>query len=166
MFWFFNFITIFSWNINSCVLYVLVFILSQFCHGIQKIHLSHAMCDSESLQYFKCYYKPKCWWNILTCEKPKCWYIWKSRTSIENQSIWMLCTCTHCFILINWGCLTNPTIFFLLQWANLIDPLQKKKVETMEASQNRRFYRKLECPFPLAHLYRWEGEDFGQNIWD
>jgi hypothetical protein len=19
---------------------------------------------------------------------------------------------------------------------------------------------------PLAHLYRWEGEDFGQNIWD
>jgi hypothetical protein len=25
---------------------------------------------------------------------------------------------------------------------------------------------KDEVPSPLAHLYRWEGEDFGQNIWD
>jgi len=37
-------------------------------------------------------------------------------------------------------------------------PIAKKKVETMEASQNKRFYGKMEC-FPL----RLEGEDFGQN---
>ncbi len=44
-----------------------------------------------------------------------------------------------CFILISWGCLTSPTLF-----CNLIGPLQKK-VEIMEAPQNRRFYGKMEC---------------------
>jgi hypothetical protein len=54
--------------------------------------------------------------------------------------------------------------FFLLQWANLIGPLQKK-IEIMETPQNTWFYGNMECP-PLAHLYRWKREDFGQNIWD
>jgi hypothetical protein len=45
--------------------------------------------------------------------------------------------------LISWECLTSPICFFW-QWANLIGPSQKKKkVETMEAPQNRRFYGKM-----------------------
>jgi len=49
---------------------------------------------------------------------------------------------------------------------NQIDWPITKETETMEAPKNRRFYGKIECLPPLAHLYRWEGEDFGQNIWD
>ncbi len=45
-------------------------------------------------------------------------------------------------------------------------PIAKTEVEAMEAPQNRRFYGKDGVPPPLAHLYRWEGEDFGQNIRD
>jgi len=58
------------------------------------------------------------------------------------------------FILISWGCLTSPTFFFFcfLQWANLIGPLQKK-VETMEAPQNRRrLYGKMQCFFQPSYL--------------
>jgi hypothetical protein len=43
----------------------------------------------------------------------------------------------------------------------------KKKVETMEASHNKRLYGKMEY-FPLWPRYigEKEGEDFGQNLWD
>jgi hypothetical protein len=34
----------------------------------------------------------------------------------------------------------------------------------MEAPQNRRFLWKDGVPPPLAHLDRWKGEDFEQNI--
>jgi hypothetical protein len=41
-----------------------------------------------------------------------------------------------------------------------------KKLETMEAPQNRRFYGMREC-LPLWPTYIGEkGEDFGQKIWD
>jgi hypothetical protein len=57
-------------------------------------------------------------------------------------------------------------ILKILQWANLIGPLQKK-VETMEAPQSRRFYGKMEClPLWPTYIYVWEGEDFGQNKWE
>jgi hypothetical protein len=35
----------------------------------------------------------------------------------------------------------------------------------MEAIQNRNTLWKDGVPLALAQLYRWEGEDFGQNIW-
>jgi hypothetical protein len=41
-----------------------------------------------------------------------------------------------------------------------------KKLETMEAPQNRSFYGKMEC-FPLWPMYIGEkGRTFGQNIRD
>jgi hypothetical protein len=36
----------------------------------------------------------------------------------------------------------------------------------MEAPQNRNILWKIEFLPPLAHLYKWEEDDFGQNIWD
>ncbi len=49
-----------------------------------------------------------------------------------------------CFILICWGCLTSPTFFFAMSQFDW--PIaKKKKVETMDALQNKRFYGKLEC---------------------
>jgi hypothetical protein len=47
------------------------------------------------------------------------------------------------FILISWGCLTSPTFFFCNEpiWLGH----SQKKVETMEAPQNRRFYWKMGC---------------------
>ncbi len=53
-------------------------------------------------------------------------------------------TQVFCSILINWGCLTSPTSFFLVM-SQLDWSITKKKVETMEASQNRRSYGKMEC---------------------
>ncbi len=41
----------------------------------------------------------------------------------------MLCTCTHCFILINWGCLTNPTIFFCCNEPTWLTHCKKKKLK-------------------------------------
>jgi hypothetical protein len=52
-------------------------------------------------------------------------------------------TQVFCSILINWGCLTSPTSFFLVM-SQLDWSITKKKVETMEASQNRRSYGKME----------------------
>jgi hypothetical protein len=51
--------------------------------------------------------------------------------------------------------------FFYLQWVNLIGPSQKKlklwRLPKIEDSMKR-------CSYPpLAHLYGWEGEDFGQK---
>jgi hypothetical protein len=41
----------------------------------------------------------------------------------------------------------------------------QKKVETMEAPPKYKILWKDGVPpLPLAHLYKWEGEDFGQNI--
>jgi hypothetical protein len=69
-----------------------------------------------------------------------------------------------CFILISWGCLTTSTLFIFLQWANLIGPRQKK-VETMEAPQNRRFYEKMEClplwPTYIGDNWRTLGKTYG-----
>jgi hypothetical protein len=70
-----------------------------------------------------------------------------------------------CFILISWGCITSPT-FFVWQWANLIGPWPKKKGWNHWGSPTLKILWKDGVPPPLAYLYRWEGEDFGQNIWD
>ncbi len=43
-------------------------------------------------------------------------------------------------------------------------PIRKKRLKLWRLPLNRRFYSKMKCP--LALLYRWEGEDSGQNIWD
>jgi hypothetical protein len=50
-----------------------------------------------------------------------------------------------CFILISWGCLTSPTFVFVAmsQFDWPITKKKKKKVETMEAAQNRRFQKIL-----------------------
>ncbi len=45
----------------------------------------------------------------------------------------------------------KSNFLFWLQWANLAGP-SPKKVETMEAPQNRRFYEKMEC-LPLWPTY-------------
>jgi hypothetical protein len=61
-------------------------------------------------------------------------------------------------------------VFFLA--LNQFDwSIVKKKNWNHEASpQNKKFYGKIKWPPPqttLWHSYiRWEGEDFGQNIWD
>jgi len=41
-----------------------------------------------------------------------------------------------------------------------------KKIETMEALQNRRFYGKMECIVLWPSYVVEKGEAFGQNIWD
>ncbi len=90
-----------------------------------------------------------------------CHYFWPWRIALPKNTLnWRY---LFCFILISWGCLRSPTLF--LQWAYLIGPSQQKKIETMEVSQNRRFYGDG-MPPPSAHLHWWEGEDFGQNLWD
>jgi len=48
-----------------------------------------------------------------------------------------------CFILISWGCLTSPTFFFVAMSQFDWPITKKKKVETMEATQNRRFQKSL-----------------------
>jgi hypothetical protein len=57
--------------------------------------------------------------------------------------------------------------FFILQWANLIGPLQKK-VETMEAPQNRRLYGEMECvplwPTYLGENGRTLGKTYGIKV--
>jgi len=67
-----------------------------------------------------------------------------------------------CFILISWGCLTSPTFFFFCN-----EPIwlahHKKKVETIGGSPKWKILWKDGVPPPLAQLYRWEGEDFGQK---
>jgi hypothetical protein len=58
------------------------------------------------------------------------------------------------FIFISWGCLTTPTF----DW-----PHHKKKVETMDAPQNKRFYGKMEC-LPLWPTYLGEkGRTLGKT---
>ncbi len=47
------------------------------------------------------------------------------------------------FILISWGA-SQVQLFFFCNESILIGPLQKK-VETMEAPQNKRFYGKMQC---------------------
>ncbi len=54
--------------------------------------------------------------------------------------------------------------FLFLQWANLIGPSQKK-IETMDAPQNRRFYWKTKC-LPLWPTYIGEkGRTLGKTYW-
>jgi len=57
---------------------------------------------------------------------------------------------------ISWGCLTSPTFFFWLQWANLIGP-SKQKSWNYGGSPKQKILWKDGVPLPLAHLYRWEG---------
>jgi len=62
-----------------------------------------------------------------------------------------------CLILNNWGCLTSPTM------SQSIGPLQKKKVQTMEAPPNRRFYGRMEC-LPIWPKYTAEkGRTLGKT---
>jgi hypothetical protein len=44
--------------------------------------------------------------------------------------------------------------------------ITQKTVETMEASPKQKILWKDGWPLPLAQVYRWKGEDCGQNIWD
>ncbi len=53
--------------------------------------------------------------------------------------------------------------FFFLQWVDWLTP---KKSWNYGGSPKQKILWKDGVPPPLAHLYRWEGEDFGQNIWD
>jgi hypothetical protein len=62
---------------------------------------------------------------------------------------------------------TPPPPFFL-QWAILIGLSPKKKSfkkKALEASQNRSSYLKCSVS-PLAQVYRWEGKNFGQSVWE
>jgi hypothetical protein len=72
------------------------------------------------------------------------------------------------FLLISWGCLTSPNFFFFFffQLANIIVLLtkKKKKVGLVRHPQPKKILWEDGVPPPLARLYRWEGEDFGQNI--
>jgi len=79
----------------------------------------------------------------------------------QKNLFWVLISVSYWLV----GGASQVQLFFW-QWANLNGPWQKK-LETMEAPQNRRLYGKMEClvPTPLVHLYRWEGEDFRQNIY-
>jgi hypothetical protein len=43
---------------------------------------------------------------------------------------------------------------------------KKKKFKLWKHPQKLKILWKDEVPLPLAQLNRWEGEDFGQNIWD
>ncbi len=61
----------------------------------------------------------------------------------------------------------KSNFFFFWQWANLFDP-SHKKVETMEAPQNRRFYVNMEC-LPLWPRYIGEewtlSKTYGIKAW-
>jgi hypothetical protein len=54
------------------------------------------------------------------------------------------------FILISWGC-SQVQLFFLVAMSQFDWPIAKK-VETMKAPQNKRFYGKMEC-IPLWPTY-------------
>jgi hypothetical protein len=59
-------------------------------------------------------------------------------------------------------CLTSPTLFFAMSYF----AHHKNKFETMEAPPKYKILLKDGVLAPLAQLYRWEGEEFGQTIWD
>jgi len=62
---------------------------------------------------------------------------------------------------ISWGCLTSPTFFSAM---SQFDWPIAKKVETMEAPQNRRFHGKMEC-LPLWPTYIGEkGRTLGKTF--
>jgi hypothetical protein len=123
-----------------------------------------------------------------------CWVMWRACSAVIDYMRLQItivsnddCFCPH-RLWQSWPCLwslchfsrpqrkilhkpnknrvaSQAQLFFFFWWANLIGP-SPKKVETKEAPQNRRVYGKMECLPLLTQLYRWEGEDFGQNIWD
>jgi hypothetical protein len=61
------------------------------------------------------------------------------------------------------GCL--PSSVFLSVMGHFDWPITPKKQETWEARQNSTFFVRTST-FPLAHLYRWEGKNFGQSVWE
>jgi hypothetical protein len=77
-----------------------------------------------------------------------------------------------CSVLISWGCLTSSTFFSFFAMSQFDWPIttkknqkKKKKVETMEAYQNRRFYGKMKC-LPLWPTYIGEkGRTLGKTYW-
>jgi hypothetical protein len=60
--------------------------------------------------------------------------------------------------LITLGCLTSPTFSFCNEPIWLVHAKKKLKLW--------KILWKDGVPLPLAHVYRWEGEDFEQNISD
>jgi hypothetical protein len=93
----------------------------------------------EKNQPCKIHVQPFHWLHSIA--KTICHYFWLKLSALAKS--WG----TY-FILISWGCFTSP-IFIFIFWKEPIWLAQrKKKVQTMHAPQNRRFYGKMEClPF-------------------
>jgi hypothetical protein len=111
-----------------------------------------------------------------------CFLTWFKRVVTWNlKAHTILWNASNCVVsLISCGCFTSPTLIFIylfiyfLQWANLIGPshTQKRKKRKKKKGWDRKGSPKEKIPWkdeilvPLAQSYRWEEEDFGQNIWD
>jgi hypothetical protein len=65
-------------------------------------------------------------------------------------------------LYIRWVVL--PKFFFFCAVLNNFHWPITKKIGTLEAHHNRRFY--IHSSSYLAQLCKWKGENFGQNIWD
>jgi hypothetical protein len=75
-----------------------------------------------------------------------------------------------CFILISWGCRTSPTLLHLCFFFFCNEPIwlahRKKKLKLWRLPKIEDSMEWWSASPPLAHLYRWERQDFGQNVWD
>jgi hypothetical protein len=73
-------------------------------------------------------------------------------------------TYLFCFILIiSWAPTSQVQLFFVCN-----EPIwlarHKKKLKLRRLPKIENYMERM-VPPPLAHLYRWKAEDFGQNIW-
>jgi hypothetical protein len=71
----------------------------------------------------------------------------------------------HYFYYIRGASLFFVFLFFSIRLFDWPITKKKKKKETFETSKNKSSCVKIQC-FHLAHLYRWEGENFLQTIGD
>jgi hypothetical protein len=94
-----------------------------------------------------------CWCQLLDnmciisayCVGWKPQHVWHVKPGLSTYLGYLFC-----FKSISWGCLTSSTFYFGNEPIWLAHH-QKKKVDTMEAPQNRKFYGKIVC-LPLAQV--------------
>ncbi len=89
-------------------------------------------------------------------------WILENNYCLDTGSFYKSSCSLFCFILISWGCVTSPIFYFCNGPIWLAH--HKKKVEIMEALQNKRFYGKMEC-LPLCPTYMGEkGRTLGKHM--
>jgi hypothetical protein len=91
------------------------------------------------------------WFHGNTIPKTGCHYFWPGLIALPTN------------IFVSWGCLTSPTSFFFAM-SQFDSPIAKKSWN-YGASQNRRFYEKMEClPFWPTYIGE-KGRILGKTCW-